>query len=196
MSQISQQTVSARESARATDGRFGPQVADEAACDLSEYEPVRFEPIQVSHAHVGDRFLRDGEFHEIASLDGDHKSTGIETTGGQLFSYGNDDVLVIGSDDQTVQEPWSKVPATQLSSGATFSQDGDRYHRVAWTTTSADGAVEVITTTGDRVQMAAGADVSIAPVAEFTCQSCGRDESLCTADPCPGVISQRQEMSP
>jgi hypothetical protein len=27
----------------------------------------------------------------------------------------------------------------------------------------------------------------------FTCRGCGREESVCSADPCPGVIADREE---
>jgi hypothetical protein len=26
----------------------------------------------------------------------------------------------------------------------------------------------------------------------FTCRGCGREESVCSADPCPGVIADRE----
>lgn len=94
------------------------------------------------------------------------------------------------TDTADMNETWESASVDELTVGDRFAHDGE-LHRVA----STDGdhkSISVETDEGEFLTFRRDQKVMIESA--HRCQSCGRPEDMCSADPCGDVIADREAM--
>lgn len=151
MTEISTDAQARIEAYRDASGRFGVQPATEA--DPAQVLPpvttdqdTPTHQVDVSELHDGMKVERDGDgnFHEIISVDNDHKSTSVEFADGGFESYRNDEQVTVGGyadpsdhmDEDTLYERF--VPQQGPGDYLTAAQVADVPTTRVWSVTHSD----------------------------------------------------------